>query len=117
MDYTDLDELGWQQDASTQLRGDAEEAEDNAVSEELTIQARLWDSTTPAGSPTTSICPSQEIPASIEEPIVYEGGANTGIVEEARSSKRCQVSLLVVHDRTKEQKGKIKFHTGNTQEG
>ena len=63
------------QDANEQLKGHAGEAEDNAASEQLTLHARLWETTTPTGSPTASTYHNQvEKGMEVEEPIDYVEG-------------------------------------------
>lgn len=73
-DLKDLEDLEEQQDADGQLRGDTGEAEDRQASEQLLRHKRLWESTTPEGSPTRS---GRGRSREVEEPLVFmDRGAN-----------------------------------------
>ena len=78
MEYTDLEDLAWQQEASAQPEEESGTAADRAAEEQLQNQQRqthLWeeteDSTTPTGSPTSSVWQVGKT-VEDEEPIVYE---------------------------------------------
>lgn len=115
MDYTDLEDLAWRQEASAQLGQESGAAADKAADEQLRTQQQthLWTeseweaSTTPTGSPPPSVWRGKEVR---EETIVYEEEevTNTTIEEWIRNGQLgggttsvSSAATVVRHSRTR----------------